>query len=451
MTNVQKSHESYVGPVIEDAPEVTGGSDNTILPLPTEKNKIEAMTTGGSEHLETIATVNGLKFVMKDVPIDEIIVESNVRELETMELDDLVASFRLEGYDRTFPMMGHYRSDGLIGLIRGHRRNLSIQHLRDNHPVEYDRHFGKNAKVPVLVPYKNKTLNERQITILKIDHSQKKRTKPLNSWEKFEAVRQFRRVGIDSSSELAERLGMFRFGKDGTTIVFQTSQVKKYLGWLHFNGTILREVRIFHLFGSDTIVNKSNGLRVCPEDQVSLVGTDLRAVTVGAGKTEVTVLKDSEDREVSGSSEGCRIVAKCTFNNLDALGGIVRHAEYGESSDLYTKCWVGMQEGKVVKFVKGSLIMPDTESQDSPESQDAPSLEQKAAKKVLLDWGDNPVIRDAMSVVLGLKTSDALADTVSQATPMDQVMTALRTMDDAGIAAVMQACQDRLAVLNEAD
>ena len=64
---------------------------------------------------------------------------------------------------------------------------------------------------------------------------------------------------------------------------------------------------------------------------------------------------------------------------------------------------------------------------------------------------DNPVIRDAMSVVLGLKTQDSLADTVSRATPMDQVMTALRTMDDAGIATVMQGCQDRLAALNEAD
>lgn len=451
MTNVSKSHESYVGPVIEDAAEVKGGSSETILPLPTEKNKIEAMTTGGSEHLETIATVNGIKFVMKEMPLDSIIIESNVRELETMELDDLAASFRLEGYDRTFPMMGHVRSDGKIGLIRGHRRNLSIHHLRENHPVEFDRHFGKKPTVPVLVPYKNKVLSERQVTILKIDHSQKKRTKPLNSWEKFEAVRQFRRVGIDSSSELAERLGMFRFGKDGTTIVFQTSQVKKYLGWLHFNGTMLREVRIFHLFGSDTIVNKSNGLRVCPENQESYKGTNLRAVTVGAGKSEVTVLKDSEDREVSGSSEGCRIVAKCTFNNLDALGGIVRHAEYGESSDLYKRCWVGMKQGKVVKFVKGSLIMPDTDSQDSPESQDAPSLEQKAAKKVLLDWGDNPVIRDAMSVVLGTKTPDVLADTVSQVTPMAQVLTALRTMDDAGIAEVIQGCQARLAALNEAD
>ena len=437
----------YVGPVINDLPEVVGTTGETEHSKETELALREGLASGDNATVSDVIAVNGVRFKTVEVSLDSIIVESNVRDEESLDIDDLVASFRMEGYDRTFPLMGHVRSDGSYGLIRGHRRFMSILHLRNNYPVEYDRHFGKNAKVPMLVPNGKIVLTPRQVAILKIDHSAKKRQKPLNSWEKFEAVRTLRRVGITTSAELSERLGMYAIDKKTGILTLQTSQTKKYLGWLHFNGSILREVRLFHLFGEGTLVNKTNGLRVCPEIPASLDGTDCHIETIVSKNGDVLVIRDDQGVAVSSSSRNVRKVARCTFANLDALGGVVRADGFGESCQTYTQCWNAMLDGYSPKFVKGTLTIP---GKDKPESQvetDAPTATDVRIKDMMLNWGDNPIVRDALAVASGQKSQDALAETIASASQEVTLATVIRFLTDATDATVelvLTACQDRL-------
>ena len=422
---VTKSHVTLDAQVTEEVQELMDYRDGAEGTKGLVETEVQQMELGTSEAMRQVESIQGIEFILTMVPFDQIVIEGNVRDTETLVTADIEASMIAEGYDRTRPLMGHVRPDGRFGLIRGHRRHAALTVLEASNPVAFRRCLDDAGRAPMLLPKVKRGAEPRrltldEITLLKLDHNKTER--PLTDWEKFISLRQLRRIGWTKPVEIMQRLGMVAVNPRTGVLELQRSQFKKLLTWLKFNETVLAEVRIYKLFGRDTLVNATNGLRICPENPKSVIGTDceIRKVVAASGGEIFAVCQKGGDALTVANYkrfQNVRMVANCRTQNLDRLSKIVN--KYGDSSDRFSQVWEVMLDGQEVKLDDQDYpIKPEDQGQPGQLTVASRPVDRAKTEAELLDiaanFSDVPIIRDVLNVAAGAMEPEKLAELASQ-------------------------------------
>lgn len=140
------------------------------------------------------------------VPFDgKIIFRDNVRTEATMQIPQMVASLRRNGFKANHPLVLSVQANGDMLVLCGNRRGLGLTWLRENDSAVLATIL-PGGKVPAVV-YEN--LTEQEEVILRIDHGSDEDRVALDSWGEFLAIRQLVKAGMDSQEKIAEKMGKF--------------------------------------------------------------------------------------------------------------------------------------------------------------------------------------------------------------------------------------------------
>ncbi len=145
----------------------------------------------------------------KNVPLDSLYMEGNVRSEECMHVSQMVESLKIHGFRVNHPLRVSEKSDGRYLVLAGNRRCTGLLFLKTNDPEAYRKAL-PGSKVPCVV---DKGLTVEQEVDIMVDHSEDLDRVPLDEWSLFQAIKALSGAGFDTQEKIATKLGLRK--KDG--------------------------------------------------------------------------------------------------------------------------------------------------------------------------------------------------------------------------------------------
>jgi len=421
--------------------------------LPDSVDVAEQMANDANVDETVMSTLtNGIRFTARTVKLGSVFCTDNVRDKDSYELVGLVESIRTRGFDQSRRLFvdaersDYHGRDGHL-VFKGHRRLAAITYLRDQivnaglavkaegancsesmkesylrDKAVFEESFGslKSPKIPVMMADGKSQMTREIEVLLKIDHNPEMQEKQLNPFERFVAIKTICLETTNSSnSRICDILGFVRVDKKTGEVKKRTSDVSKLKGWLSLSCRMLADVRLYWLLGKDALVT---------EDEY--------------GRAERFYPPEGFDPEGELPSN-VRKVASCSYDNLDALGQIIRSdksVQIGTEGRIYenvandTSCeavtlgWSYLLDGKRLKVTndKESGILRLSEktgkSGNTDKRQSADKL-QVVGKSL---GEDSPVVEAAMNFAAGTGSQEDLVSLARKESQIRQDLRALR-------------------------
>lgn len=229
----------------------------------------------------------------RSVDITTLVTDCNVRDKDSYDLLELVASFKARGWDEMAGprILAYRRADGKLSVLRGNRRTLAAQFLHREQPVEFARIFGKSKKVRVDVI--ESELDATALMLLRLDHDKRNQSKPLNGWEIYTSIVGLCSLGITSNDAIAQHLGLITIDPVDGSSKPQADKVGKFKELMILPPEVLQEVRKYHIFGE-----KAARYRVGPTNAGSPALCKAVRALLKEGVSHADIFRHSKFQEV---------------------------------------------------------------------------------------------------------------------------------------------------------